>query len=84
MVKYNTTETPSQDETETLYITISEAAKLLGCSYSKAQQAVAECNRRQKALGLFTITGRCLRSCLLEFVGATRKSPFFDGPKGAR
>ena len=68
---------------ESLYITISEAAALLGCSYSSAQKAVAKCNERQKQLGLFSLTGRCLRSCLLEYVGAPRKEPFFDG-KGAR
>lgn len=77
-------DTTQEGKGQALYITISEAAALLGCSYSKAQQAVAECNKRQKQLKLFTITGRCLRSCLLEYIGATRQEPFFDAPKGAR
>ena len=76
MQEHDTTNTAAG---QPLYITITEAAALLGCSYSKAQQAVSECNKRQKTLGLFTITGRCLRSCFMEYIGASRQEPFFYG-----
>ena len=66
---------------ESIFISITEAAALMGCSYSKAQQAVAACNKRAKDLGLFTITGKCNRRALLEYIGVYRES-FFDG--GAR
>ncbi len=69
-------------QAESIFISITEAASLMGCSYSKAQQAVSECNKRAKALGLFTITGKCNRRALLEYLGVYRES-FFDG-KGAR
>ncbi len=68
---------------ESIFISIPEAASLMGCSYSKAQQAVAACNKRAKSLGLFTITGKCNRRALLEYLGVYRES-FFDAPKGAR
>lgn len=73
----------AQAEPESIFISISEAASLMGCSYSKAQQAVSACNKRAKSLGLFTITGKCNRRALLEYLGVYRES-FFDAPKGAR
>ena len=80
----DTTNTASaQAATESIFISIPEAASLMGCSYSKAQQAVAACNKRAKSLGLFTITGKCNRRALLEYLGVYRES-FFDAPKGAR
>lgn len=71
----------AQAAPESIFISITEAAALMGCSYSKAQQAVAACNKRAKDLGLFTITGKCNRRALLEYLGVYRES-FFDG--GAR
>lgn len=81
MADYTTAEKESQ--AESIFIGISEAAALMGCSYSKAQQAVSACNKRAKSLGLFTITGKCNRRALLEYLGVYRES-FFDAPKGAR
>lgn len=81
MQKHDTT-SDAAGQAESIFISITEAASLMGCSYSKAQQAVSECNKRAKALGLFTITGKCNRRALLEYLGVYRES-FFDG-KGAR
>ncbi len=78
-----TTEATGQAAPESIFISITEAATLMGCSYSKAQQAVSACNKRAKSLGLFTITGKCNRRALLEYLGVYRES-FFDAPKGAR
>lgn len=72
-----------QGTPESIFISIAEAASLMGCSYAKAQQAVAACNKRAKSLGLFTITGKCNRRALLEYLGVYCET-FFDGAKGTR
>ena len=81
MSDYITTEGAGQ--AESLFVTIAEAAEIIGCSYTSAQKAVATCNKRAKELGLFTIAGKCNRRALMEYLGAGRES-FFDAPKGAR
>lgn len=82
MSDYITTE--GNGQAESLFVTIAEAAQIIGCSYTTAQKAVAYCNKRAKALGLFTVAGKCNRRALMEYLGASRKEPFFDGCKGAR
>ena len=83
MANDTTNAASAQAAPESIFISITEAATLMGCSYSKAQQAVSACNKRAKSLGLFTITGKCNRRALLEYLGVYRES-FFDAPKGAR
>lgn len=83
MHEYNTTNTAEgTGQAESLFVTITEAAEIIGCSYTTAQKAVAFCNKRAKALGLFTVAGKCNRRALMEYLGAGRES-FFDG-RGAR
>ena len=76
MADFTTTEGTGQ--AESLFVTITEAAQIIGCSYTTAQKAVAFCNKRAKALGLFTVSGKCNRRALMEYLGAGRPS-FFDG-----
>ncbi len=66
---------------ESIFISITEAAALMQCSYSSAQKAVAICNARMKELGMWTLNGRTNRKALLELIGASREKPFFDGGK---
>ena len=80
MADYITTEGAGQ--AESLFITINEAAQVIGCSYATAQKAVSYCNKRAKSLGLFTVAGKCNRRALMEYLGAGQAS-FFDG-KGAK
>jgi hypothetical protein len=77
MADFTTNEGTKQ--AESLFVTIAEAAQIIGCSYSSAQKAVAYCNKRAKTLGLFTVAGKCNRRALMEYLGADRAS-FFDGP----
>ena len=65
-------------QAESIFVTIGEAAEIIGCSYTTAQKAVAFCNKRAKSLGLFTVAGKCNRRALMEYLGADRES-FFDG-----
>lgn len=78
----NDTTNGADVQTGSIFISITEAAEIIGCSYTTAQKAVAYCNKRAKALGLFTVAGKCNRRALMEYLGAGRES-FFDG-KGAR
>ena len=80
MADYITTE--GAEQAESLFVTIKEAAAIIGCSYATAQKAVAYCNKRAKSLGLFTVAGKCNRRALLEYLGVGRES-FFNS-KGAK
>ncbi len=71
----------NQAAPESIFISISEAAALMQCSYSSAQKAVAICNARMKELGMWTLNGRTNRKALMELIGASREKPFFEGAK---
>ncbi len=71
-----------QTPPDSIFIGIPEAAQIIGCSYSKAQQAVSTCNQRAKSMGLFTLSGKCNRRALLEYLVVYQESFFANVKKG--
>ena len=51
---------------EQIFITVSEAADMLGISKSHAYKIVRDLNRDMKAMGYLTIAGRINKSYFLE------------------
>ena len=51
---------------EQIFITVAEAADMLGISKSHAYKIVRDLNRDMKAMGYLTIAGRINKSCFLE------------------
>ncbi len=61
------------EQPESVFIRIKEVARLLDCSYASASRCVAAVNRKQKAAGMFVLSGRCNRRMLFEYIGEGRQ-----------
>lgn len=60
---------PEAEKTESVFIRVPEAMQIMGCSRSTAQRCFVEVNKRLRARGCFTISGRCNRREFYRAIG---------------
>ncbi len=62
-------QTPAREKVESVFIRIPEAMEIMQCSRTTAQRCFVEINKRLKAQGCFTISGRCNRREFYKAIG---------------